>query len=140
MHSTPERQVKEDKRSRIEQYGDDHPYTALPNVDGSEYLTALYLDSGMVCSTGMGLTALTWVEVDAFNRCNALNLTAWEQSQIMAMSRAYSKWYAKGCKQKDIPDEVPYIDPTRNAGAYMMRARDSSKKRTEDVLNDHYPG
>lgn len=138
MHSTPERNLKDDKRSRAEQYGSDHPYTCLPDVDGcSDYMTGLFLDSGKVGSSGMSVAPLSWQDIAAFNQCNALNMTAWECQTLMSMSRAYTDWYHRGCKQKDIPDEVPYIDPTKNAGAHMMRSRDRSKKRTEDALNDY---
>ena len=95
-------------------------------MNGVEYLTGLFIDTGM-CSQGMGgITALSWSELDAFNRCGALHLTGWELSRLMDMSRAYCQWLAKGGKQGDIADDVPYIDRTRSATGYLLRQRDAS--------------
>ena len=98
-----------------------------------EYLTGLFIDAGM-CSQGMGgLTALSWSELDAFNRCGALRLTGWELSRLMDMSRSYCQWHAKGGKQGDIATDVPYIDHERKATDYLMRQRDASARNAADA-------
>lgn len=134
MHSVPERSRKEDKRSRYEQYGADHPYTALPELDEHEYMAGLFMDTGMGSQSGMGgMAPLDWTELQAFDQCGRLELTGWELSQLMSMSRAYCQWLAKGGKQSDIADDVPYIDETRNATSYLLRQRDASAKNADDA-------
>lgn len=130
----PERKRKDDKRSRFEQYGDDHPYTALPDIGDYEYMAGLFTDTGMGSQSGMGgLTPLSWSELHAFDSCGRLNLGAWELSRLMEMSRSYCSWQAKGSRQGDIADDVPYIDNSRNASGYLMRQRDASSKNADDA-------
>jgi hypothetical protein len=127
MHSVPERKRKDDRRTRYEQYGPDHPYTAMPELDEHEYLAGLFIDTGMAAPAGMGgQVALSWAELQAFDHCGRLQLTGWELSRLMDMSRAYCQWLAKGGKQGDIADDVPYIDRTRSATGYLLRQRDAS--------------
>lgn len=131
LHSCPKRSSDKDNRSRAEQYGDEHPYTCLPSVEGVEYLTSLFIDSGMASQSGMGLSAITWLELSAFNECGGLKLTSWELSQLMAMSRSYCKWNGKGSQQKEMADDIPYIDKTKNASGYLMRQREEAMKEEE---------
>lgn len=134
MHSVPERTRKDDKRSRYEQYGPGHPYTALPELDEHEYMAALFMDTGMGSRAGMGgLTPLQWVELQAFDQCGRLELTGWELSQLMEMSRAYCQWQAKGGQQGDIADDVPYIDTERSATDYLLRQRDASASNRDKL-------
>lgn len=100
-----------------------------------EHLTALFTDTGMYSQAMGGLTALSWAELDAFNRCGALALTGWELSRLMDMSRAFCNWHAKGGKQKDIADDVPYIDRDRQATSYLLRQRDASAANRDKLLD-----
>lgn len=115
-----------------------HPYTCLPDVDGFDYLVSIFTDTGMVSQGGMGIAPLTWSEIDAFESCNRLGLSAWENQRIMAMSRAYCKWHSQGGKQKDMPDHVPYIEDTEETRAKMRQTvltqRDKSHENIEQAL------
>ena len=79
----------------------------------------------------MGLSPISWQELKAFDDCNGLELNGWEFTRLMEMSRAYCSWYAKGGEQSDIADDVPHIDKTKNAGSYLIKQREISKKKTE---------
>jgi hypothetical protein len=118
----------------MEQYGDDHPYTALPNIDGGEYMTGLFIDTGMASQTGMGMTAITWQELSAFNQCGGLDLNAWEFSRLMDMSRSYCSWNSKGGQQGDMADDVPYIDRSRSSSSYLIKQREKSIEKENDPL------
>lgn len=93
-------------------------------------MAELFVDSGMARP---GPESLSWQEVDAYNRCTALQMSAWEMQQLMAMSRAYCQWTIKGSKQGDIADDVPHIDDTRKATGYLIRQREASAKKAESV-------
>lgn len=93
-------------------------------------MAELFADSGMAAS---GPTPLSWQDIDAYNRCTALHMSAWEMQQLMAMSRAYCQWNIKGGKQGDIADDVPYIDETRKATGYLIRQRKASAKNADEA-------
>ena len=78
-----------------------------------------------------GLSPLTWSELQAFNICGQLELSAWELSQLMEMSRSYCHWQAVGGQQADIADDVPYINKELNAADYLLRQRDASAKNAD---------
>lgn len=118
----------------MEQYGDGHPYTALPSVNGFDYLVVLFDESGKVSQGGMSLSPITWSELSAFNQCCALGLNGWELSRLMDMSRAYCSWNSKGSQQGDMADDVPYIDKNRSSSDYLIRQREASVKEQEQTL------
>lgn len=108
----------------------------MPELGDHEYIAALFIDTGIGMRGGMGgLTPLSWSELKAFDDCGKLALSSWELSQLMEMSRSYCTWNAKGSQQKDIADDVPYIDRTRKATDYIIRQRDNSAKNAEDAKN-----
>ena len=86
----------------------------------------------MASQGGMGLSAITWLELSAFNNCNGLELSGWELSQLMSMSRSYCKWNSKGSQQGDIADDIPHIDKTKSVADYLMRQREEAMKEAED--------
>lgn len=84
-----------------------------------------------------GITPISWLELDAYDRCNGLGLSSWEASTLMQMSRSYCRWRRQGSEQTDIPDEVPYIDESEEAqqvaAESIMRSRDASRKLADDA-------
>lgn len=40
------------------------------------------------CAVSTGAAPLTWLELDAWQRVNRIELTAWERDTVMAMDRA----------------------------------------------------
>lgn len=91
-------------------------------------MAELFVDSGI---STPGPAPLSWQDIDAYNRCASLQMTAWEMQQLMQMSRAYCQWNIKGSKQGDIADDVPYIDETRKATGYLIRQRKASAKKAD---------
>jgi hypothetical protein len=95
-------------------------------------MVGLFMETGMASRAGMGgLTSISWLELQAFNKCGGLELKAWELSQLMEMSKSYCQWQAKGGQQPEIADDVPYINKELNAGDYLIRQRDASAKNAE---------
>ena len=89
----------------------------------------------MASQGGMGLSAITWQELAAFNECGGLELNGWEFSRLMDMSRKYCSWNSKGSQQSDMADDVPYIDRSLSASGHLVRQREESiKKENNDPL------
>jgi len=136
MHSTPERQIKDDKRSRFEQYGEGHPYTCLPDVEGFEYLTAALIEAGLVGQGGMGLAPISWAELDAFARRTGNVYTDWDIGIIRQMSGEYTKWHATGSKQGDIAEEVPYIEKNEETLERMQEQLIESRTKSAELAKE----
>jgi hypothetical protein len=95
-------------------------------------MTDLFIDTGMASQGGMGISAITWQELMAFNQCGGLELNAWELSRLMDMSRSYCSWNSKGSQQGDMADDVPYIDKTLSPSNHLRSQREESVKKQED--------
>lgn len=96
-------------------------------------MTSLFLNLGIAQSTMGGFTPITWSDMQAYSNLCKLSLSAWESDLLMSMSRVYCSWYAKGGQQKDIADDVPYIDRSVSASEYLIRQRDASSKNAQDA-------
>lgn len=136
MHSTPSRKNKDDRRTRAEQYGEGHPYTCLPDVDGFDYLTGAFIEAGICDQGGMGLTALPWAELDCYARRTGSVYTDWDLQLIRSMSQEYVKWHARGGRQEEIADDVPYIDDSAEARDQMQRQLMESRERSAELAKE----
>lgn len=95
-------------------------------------MVGLFLDTGRVSNTGMGIAPLSWSEIAAFNHCNGLSLSNWEMGRLMDMSREFCKWNSIGGQQSDMADDVPYVDRSISAGNYLIKQREQSVKEQND--------
>jgi hypothetical protein len=136
MHSTPERNRKDDKRTRFEQYGEGHPYTCLPDVDGFEYLTSALIEVGICDQSGMGLGPLTWSELDSFAKRTGDVYTDWEIGLLRQMSSEYAKWHSKGGKQGDIAEDVPYVERNEETLARMQERLIESREKSAELAKE----
>lgn len=82
----------------------------------------------------MGLSPISWTELAAFDQCGSLDLTSWEFSRLMDMSKAYCNWHNIGSQQGDMADSVPFIDRTKSVSDYLIRQREASIKEQEQPL------
>lgn len=63
----------------------------LPELPASERLAEIWAEMGMATASPMGgVTAVTWAEIDAYDRLNGRILAVCEAQCLMDMSRAYS--------------------------------------------------
>jgi hypothetical protein len=97
-------------------------------------MAGLFIDSGMASQSGMGMTAISWQELVAFNECGGLELNSWQYSRLMDMSRSYTSWNSKGNNQSEMADDVPYIDKSKNASDYLIKQREATLKNQDDPL------
>lgn len=80
------------KKSRLTSFKEldaDSSFLQFPDIDGAEYLIALLQEAGLMQTNGMGVTPLSWQEIDCWLRTTELNLSVWEKLVIREMSEAY---------------------------------------------------
>lgn len=139
MQSVPERSRKHDRRTRYEQYGEGHPYCQMPGIDGFEWLASVFQECGIAGQGMSGPVPLTWQEIDAYDRITRGVYTSWSLGLVREMSDAYVRWHNKGSQQKDLADDVPYIERNEEtlsaARDTIMRNRDKSQQLQSEALN-----
>jgi hypothetical protein len=125
----PDRQRKENRQTRFDQYGEGHPYTCLPDISGFEYLTQWLSEAGVA----PGGSALTWAEIESYDRSTGGACTLWDRQAISRMSREYASWLAKGGRQSDIADNVPYIERNESTLKAMQDRLSESRDKSAEL-------
>lgn len=137
MHSVPTRARKDDRRTRYEQYGPGHPYCCLPDIDGVEWVASAFSECGMAAHGMAGLIPLSWAEVESYGRITMGVYGSWALTAVREMSDAYVRWHHKGAGQKDIANDVPYIerneDTLEAAKEAIIRSREASRALREEL-------
>jgi hypothetical protein len=83
-----------------------HTEIQLPPVPRCfEYLLSFFFLSGQCIQTGMGISPLTWVEIESYIRVNELEVLLWEKELLKKMSEAYC---AESHKATDPKRPAPY--------------------------------
>lgn len=102
----------------------------MPEITpGSEYLVAFLHSAGTASAAGMGITGLSWPELDAWQRCtdNVGIVTARDMQIIHTLSRVYASEYSraglKGAK-------APFVPVVENIEA----VRDVVSQKAEDLF------
>ena len=73
--------------SRSEQFPKDDPMLTMPECDN--LVLQAFIDCGIYTSNGMGVSALTWQEIQAYSEISGVNLTHWESRMVHLMSKEY---------------------------------------------------
>ena len=84
LHATPEKK----KQSRLAEFGEDNPVCDMPSAD--TLIVTWFHQLGRCTSNGMGVVAVSFTELSAFNERMQLNLSPWESEILVNMSREYS--------------------------------------------------
>jgi hypothetical protein len=128
------------KKSRLKSYKDFDEaslFLCLPELDGAEYLVTLLFEAGLVQSTGMGASALSWSEIESWLRVTQLNLSVWEKLTIKSMSEVYAGELGVATK-KDHPAPYTHVDEALIADREMIASKlknafaSFKKNRTEN--------
>lgn len=85
----------------------------MPDVsDAAEYLVALLHSAGVANATGMGLSGLSWQEIESWARCNDFTgiLSPKEYRAVYSLSRAYVAEHSVASKKDAKP---PYVKEER---------------------------
>jgi len=79
---------------------------------GSEYLVAFLHSAGTASSNGMGLTGLSWQELEAWVRCTDMTgiITPRELKTIHMLSRVYAREYYEASKKGATPPYMPRVE------------------------------
>ena len=98
----------------------------FPEVARGEYLLAHWFDLGLTATSGMGLCPLSFQEINAFAKCNGVNLLAWESVTLRRMSAEYVMQLGAGEKPECPP---PYGDPVNQFDREIVEKKISSAFR-----------
>lgn len=131
LHATPEGSKKSRLRS-FSELDENSSFLKLPNIEGAEYLVSLLTELGFVSQSGMSVTSVTWLEMDAWMRRTQLELSLWETLTLKEMSEVYANELVQA-SAKDRPAPYVYVDPelqsNRDAVAEKLKSIFSSFKR-----------
>jgi hypothetical protein len=86
-------------QTRFEQYQEEGKVIAWPELRCS-YLADILFEIGPCLHGGMGLSPLTWQEINAWQETSGIRLAMWEATAI----RRASKEYARQVSISDKPD------------------------------------
>jgi hypothetical protein len=81
----------------------------------------------------MSISPTSWQEIESYIRLTGSWLSSWDAQMLMEMSRAYVNWRNKGSEQKDISDDVPYIERNEETLAAMQTHLMDSRDRSADL-------
>lgn len=90
---------------------EDSSFLKLPEVEGAAYVIHMWNEAGLMSSTGMGITPLTWLEIDAWMRLTGSKPVLWERLMIRELSQAYVAEYNAACAEKNRPEPFTYVPP-----------------------------
>lgn len=113
------------KKSRLKSYKDfdeNSSFLNLPNVDGAEYLITLLFEAGLVHSTGMGVNALPWSEIESWIRVTQIELSTWEKLTIKSMSETYASELSQATA-KDRPAPYTHVDEALIADRTLIASK-----------------
>ena len=98
-------------------------------VPGSEYLVAFLHSAGTIASNGMGLTGLSWQELEAWARCtgHAGIATPRDMTTVHTLSRVYANEYSKASKKGAKPPYVPVVED-------VEALREIVSQKTDDLF------
>lgn len=83
----------------------------MPPLGEEEYLINLWQEAGAVSSNGMGMTSLSWLEIEAWLNTLEVELDIWEKLLIKRLSTEYANEFALSSDPKrsapfsEMPDE-----------------------------------
>lgn len=95
----------------------------LPPIDReAAYLLSYLLEVGPVTSSGMGSSALTFVELQAWQTQAGLDLQPWEVTTLRHLSRVYAAESSRAASPAAQPLWIPEIEVNRKAVDEGLRA------------------
>lgn len=102
---------------------EENPDSALlemPDIGSQGYLIELLLEIGASASTGFGVAPLSWSEIYSWSSLTQTNLTSWEASTIMSLSRAFTASYHRfdetNAAAPFVHEEFDRVAASRNIG------------------------
>lgn len=67
---------------------------SLPDLNEAGYIVSLVNEAGTVSSSGMGISGLTWQEIESWLNVTGLSISTWEKLMVFKMSAAYASEYS----------------------------------------------
>lgn len=97
----------------------------MPETIGGEWLISDLFELGPVASGGMGLSGVSWSEIEAWMRATRTRLEPWESRALSSLSSAYASAYSAS----QDPDQAAYW-----AGDEIAEARVEQIERAEQSI------
>lgn len=97
----------------------------MPETVGGEWLISDLFEVGPVASGGMGISGVSWSEIEAWMRATRTQLEPWEADALHRMSGAYASAYSAS----QDPDQKPYW-----SGEEIAEARVEQIERAEQSI------
>jgi hypothetical protein len=88
------------------------------------YLVELLLEAGPVQASGMGVGAVTWGELESWQRQTGLQLQPWEVRLLRELSRAYAV-QLDASQEPDCPSPIE-VEPSKEQRADVARGLSNS--------------
>lgn len=90
--------------------GEGSPFLVMPDIESEAYLVRLWEEAGVVDTSGMGVTRLSWKEIEAWLNVREMRgelpLTSWEIETVRKLSEEYATEYSAAT---DVDREAPYV-------------------------------
>lgn len=109
----------------------------MPDIGDAHYLVPLLFEAGTVEQNGMGISPLSWQEIDSWLSTTGLNVTTWELLTLKQMSEAYAAEFSQANKPDRpapyshivAPDEIDREAVAKKIkGVFSALKRNSSNK------------
>lgn len=110
LNATPEGS----KKSRLKEFreaDENANLLNLPETEGASHLISYLMEAGIAMSNGMGITPITWQEMESWLRVTELPLSTWEKLMLRELSETYVNEYSQA-SAKDRP--APYVHNVEN--------------------------
>lgn len=115
-------------RSRIEEFlATDFPYDDPPEPDSAGYLLSWLDMSGRVMPGPAGPVALSWQEIEAFDRSHCLRMRANEKQMLRSLSQTYCSGLVR---HRDPASDPPYY-PENGKLATLRRERARAREQRD---------
>ena len=111
--------------TRAERMGIEIGDAEMPETIGGEWLISDLFELGPVAAGGMGLSGVSWSEIEAWTRATRTPLEPWEADALRRMSSAYASAYSAS----QDPDQKPYW-----AGEELVAAKVEQIERAEQSI------
>lgn len=137
LHAVPEGSKKSRLVAFKETSDDESTFLQFPELDGAEYMVALFREAGTVLSNGMGAIPLTWQEITAWLDATELELSVWEKLTIREMSEAYAAELQAATAKHAVAPYVPAVPDKVDRKAVSDKLRNvlrGFKKKPELTL------
>ncbi len=118
LNAAPKQHEKDnDPKQRIETLGNSK-LNCLPDAD--RFIVCCFIECGVCLSGGMGISPITWTELNNYIKCSKTNISGYESELIIKMSREYCNFSHKAQKKSCL---APYLENYESEDEIVKRRK-----------------